>query len=125
MTQHEELMARLIAALEATGDDEAREREWRLRSQLAERGLSIVETHALTALQADSDRKDVEIAGLRVAGGALIEKLDLVLEAITPMFAEMELVRGRGPYSGPQLGEELEALRSLLDSKAKADGDAK
>lgn len=38
----------LIESLEATGDDEAHAREWRLRSQLADRGYEIARTRPAT-----------------------------------------------------------------------------
>ena len=48
------------------------------------------------------------------ASKALAEKLDQVSEDLLPMFAEMQLVRGRGPYTGAQYGDELKELRAAI-----------
>ena len=47
----------------------------------------------------------------------LVEACDQMVEDTAPMFAEMQIVRGRGPYTGRQIGKELEAARSLLANK--------
>ncbi|MDT8328446.1 MAG: hypothetical protein RQ750_13865 [Roseovarius sp.] len=59
------------------------------------------------------DLIETEVATLRVAGAELVAAIDQMVEDTVPMFAEMELLRGR-PYAGKQIGEELEAFRGAL-----------
>ena len=64
----------------------------------------------IEALEADN----AWIARIAVLGAALVVAIDQMVEDTKPMFAEMELVRGRGPYQGKQIGVELEAFRTAL-----------
>lgn len=66
--------------------------------------------HAITALTTLA----AENARLKAAGQALVDACEQMAEDTAPMFAEMQLGRGRGPYSGKQIGEEMDALRALL-----------
>jgi hypothetical protein len=48
------------------------------------------------------------------ASKALAEKLDQVTKDLSPMFAEMQIARGRGPYQGATYGEELDELNEAI-----------
>lgn len=51
---------------------------------------------------------------LLAASKALAEKLEEVSDDLLPIFAEMQLVRGRGPYTGATYGEELKELNAAI-----------
>lgn len=51
------------------------------------------------------------------AAWALIHACEQMAEDTAPMFAEMQLARGRGPYTGKQIGEELGALKAALQAR--------
>ena len=73
--------------------------------------------------QKERDEVVVEVSSsgdrLLIAAKALATKMDQVTEDISPMFAEMQLVRGRGPYQGATYGEELDELKAAIAESDK------
>lgn len=81
------------------------------------RSLEHTATHREASEAPLKERIAERDALLREAAWALIHACEQMAEDTAPMFAEMQLARGRGPYTGKQIGEELGALKAALQSR--------